>query len=36
MDKAQNPTVSISIGYPAEEKGPADRFIDANIHREKW
>jgi ribonuclease P protein component len=30
------PMAVISIGYPAEEKGPADRFIDTNVHWEKW
>ena len=30
------PMAVISIGYPAEEKGPADRFIEANVHWEKW
>lgn len=26
----------ISLGYPAEEKGPADRYIEEKVHREKW
>lgn len=30
------PMAVISIGYPAEEKGPTDRFIDTNVHWEKW
>ena len=30
------PMAVISIGYPAEEKGPADRFTDTNVHWEKW
>ena len=30
------PMAVISIGYPAEKKDPADRFIDTNVHWEKW
>ena len=30
------PMAVISIGYPAEKEGPADRFIDTNVHWEKW
>ena len=26
----------ISIGYPVEEKDPVDRFVDVNVHWEKW
>jgi len=30
------PMAVISIGYPAEEKDPADRFIDTSVHWERW
>lgn len=36
LPKNIKPMAVISIGYPAEKKGPADRFIDTNVHWEKW
>jgi len=26
----------ISVGYPAEEKPPADRYDDARVHHDRW
>ena len=36
LPKIIKPMAAISIGYPGEEKGPADRFNNINIHWEKW
>ncbi|NLO90349.1 MAG: nitroreductase family protein [Clostridia bacterium] len=30
------PLSVIAIGYPAEQKGPVDRFDEAKVHYEKW
>lgn len=30
------PLSIIAIGYPAEQKEPADRFYEAKVHYEKW
>lgn len=36
LPKYVKPIAVISIGYPSEEKDPADRFIDTNVHWERW
>lgn len=30
------PLSIVAVGYPAEQKGPADRFDEAKVHHEKW
>lgn len=30
------PLAVISVGYPAEEKPPADRYVAARVHRNQW
>ena len=30
------PLALVSIGYPAEEKPPSDRFTESFVHYEKW
>jgi len=30
------PLAIVALGYPAEEKGPADRFDASRIHRNRW
>ncbi len=31
-----SPLAVLSIGYPAEHKGPADRYDESRIHRDRW
>lgn len=30
------PLCVLSLGFPAEEKAPADRYNEARVHRERW
>lgn len=30
------PLAIVALGYGAEEKGPAERYNDGRVHREKW
>lgn len=30
------PLAIVSVGYPAEQKGPADRFNPSRVHRNRW
>ena len=36
LPKSIKPMAAISIGYPAEEKDAVDRFMETNVHWEKW
>ncbi len=30
------PLCVLSLGHPAEEKSPADRYDETRVHRERW
>lgn len=36
LPKEVTPLSLIALGYPAERKGPADRFDPARVHHDRW
>lgn len=36
LPESVEPFCIVSLGWPAEEKGPSNRFKDERVHRDKW